>query len=343
MLEQMVYTQYGIPTAQNSYWYDRDSGYRAFPMYWINQDGSINPLSPLLRIWSEELSGTTFTRAFDFGATANSIYVGSLFTGGGGKSVAAFEAPGTPNGQIQLTVSGGSTLTIVSPFGITSTIAVINGVATLHVTNTPTYVELAPGQSIDVSKPNWGPNLALQSGVTASASGNGVNPNGPNWYNPISKIFNGQIESWYWSQQPYADIWSDDTNGFPAWVQINLPAATSVDRLVIYAGVPWQQRGPLLDYDVQANINGQWVTLQTTKIDPKTFGSYSPSTQTTVDSFYNEQYVFINSFTPVVASQFRLFVRDTTWGGGAIQIVAQAGGQTGFHNIQLAEVQIYAN
>ncbi|MEI8197744.1 MAG: hypothetical protein WCI73_17765, partial [Phycisphaerae bacterium] len=271
---------------------------------------------------------------------ANAIYVGSLFTGPG-KTVAAFSAPGTPNGQIQLSVSSGTTLTIVSPFGTTSTIAVVNGVATLNVTNIPTYVELAPGQTIDVIKPNWGPNLALQTGVTASASGDGTNPNGSNWYNPISKLFNNQIESWYWSQQPYADIWSDNTNSFPAWVQINLPAATTVSRLVIYAGVPWQLRGSLLDYDVQANINGQWVTLQTTKVDPLTIGSYSPTTQTTVDSFYNEQYVFINTFTPVVASQFRLFVRDTTWGGGATELVKKAGGQTGYHNIQLAEVQIY--
>lgn len=340
MLEQMVFAQYGIPTSQNAYWYDKDSGFRQFPMYWINQDGSINPLGPLMRVWSEELYDTTFTKAFDFGA-ANSIYLGSLFTGANGYTVAAFSAPGTPDSQIQLAVSGGSMLIVVSEFGVRTSIPVTNGLATLNITNVPRYVELAPGQTVDVIKPNWGPNLALQTGVTGSASGNGINPNGSNWYNPISKIFNGQIESWYWSQQPYADIWSDNTNGFPAWVQITLPTATTISRLVIYAGVPWQLRGSLLDYDVQALINGQWVTLQTTKVDPKTIGVFTPATQTTVDSFYDEQYVFINSFAPVVTSQIRLLVRDTTWGGGATELVKRAGGQTGYHNVQLAEVQIY--
>lgn len=340
MLEEMVFEQYGLPKEHNHYWYDRDHGFRAFPMYYIHSDSSLDPVAPLLRVWSEELYGTNFTKAFDFGSAANNIFIGSLFSGPD-KSVAAFMAPGSPDGLIQLKVSGGNRLHVVSAFGVASDIPVVNGIATLTVPELPVYVELAVGQNIDVMKPDWGANLARQSGVTASASGTGQHPGGAEWSNPISKITNGQIENWYWSQQPDSDIWVDNTVGFPAWVQINLPQVTTVDRVVIYAGVPWQWRGSLLDYDIQVDQGGQWVTVKTVKVDPKTIGVFTPATQTTVDSFYSDQYVFNESFDAVQTSKIRLFVRDATWGGGATEMVKEAGGQTGFHQIQLAEVEIY--
>jgi hypothetical protein len=311
-------------------------------MYWVNPDGSINPVGDMMRVWAEELAGTSFASAYNFGADANNIYIGSLFTGPG-KSVAAFSAPGTPNGQIFLAVSGGGWLHVISPFGAATDIPVINGVATLNIGNTPSYVELAAGQTINLIPFNWGADLALQPGVSATASGTGVSPLGPNIPNATSKIYNGQIESWYWSQQSGSDIWMDNTSGLPAWVQINLPTAQTVSRIVIYSGVPWQLRGSLLDFDVQVLVNGSWTTVQTISDDPKTFAAYSPETQTTVDSFYDEQYIFNVSFSPVTTSAIRLVVRDTTYGGGATLQSVQGGGQTGLQGIQLAEVGIYGN
>ena len=89
MLQMMVFEQYGITKEHNVLWYDR-SGYWDVPAFWeCWDDGSLNPAAPLMRTYSEEVFGTTFAKAYDFGASGNSMYLGNLYTGPG-KSVAAF-------------------------------------------------------------------------------------------------------------------------------------------------------------------------------------------------------------------------------------------------------------
>ena len=113
----MVFEQYGIPKEHNHLWYDKSHGFWDFPTWWENDDGGLNPAAPLMRVWSEELYGTKFVKAFDFGPSGNDIYIGSLFQGSG-KSVAAFMSAGATDGKVDLLVKGGSKLKVVSPFGV---------------------------------------------------------------------------------------------------------------------------------------------------------------------------------------------------------------------------------
>ena len=68
---------------------------------------------------------------------------------------------------------------------------------------------------------------------------------------------------------------------------------------------------------------------------------HSPPTRTSVDSFYSDRWVFTHEFQPVKTDALRLLVHEVTWGGGATEAVAKAGGQTGPHQIMLREVEIY--
>ncbi len=177
--------------------------------------------------------------------------------------------------------------------------------------------------------------------MTASASGTGAHPVDRKIPNSIDKIHNGEYENWYWAQKPAAQEWMDDTKGFPAWVELTLPSAMPVGRVVVFSGVPWQWRGTLVDYELQYDKDGQWVTIQHITEPTKTFGVYSPPTRTTVDSFFADRWIFEQVFPPVTTSKIRLLVHDTTFGGGATSIVPEAGGQTGPHHIMLREVEIY--
>src|SRR5207248_11086316 len=98
MLEMMVFEQYGLPKEHNHLWYDRSHGFWDFPTWWENDDGSLNPAAALMRVWSEELYGTGFARAYDFGAVGNKLYVGNLFAGAD-RRVAAFPSAGDPAGK----------------------------------------------------------------------------------------------------------------------------------------------------------------------------------------------------------------------------------------------------
>ncbi len=348
LLQMMVYEQYNIPKEHNHLWYDKSHGFWDFPTWWENEDGSLNPAAALMRVWAEELYGTRFVRALRFGEAGDKLYVGSVFASPDNKKrVAAFQSAGSPDGQVNLMVGGGGakTLRVVSAFGVESRLPVAKtGRVTLTVPELPVYVELAPGQTLSVVPTDWGPNLLATPGVSARASGTGAHPLDKSIPNPISKISNGVLENWYWTQKKPDHPWMDDTPQFPAWVEISLPRPTKIARVIVYASPPWQSQSTLVDYDLQCeNEKGEWTTLARVKEPTKTFPVFTPPTRTKVDSFFSDRWVFLHPLTrPVMTRRLRLWVRNTTWGGGATKAVADAGGQTGPHQIVLREVEAYA-
>ncbi len=337
MLMLMVIEQYGVPKEHNYLFYDKNGGFFDVPVWWINQDTTLNPLGCLLRVWSEELYGTRHASAYDFGSPGNKLYLGSLFTGPG-KQVAAFMSAGSTDGQVRLQVSAPS-VQVVSAFGLERTVAAQGGSILLPVTELPTYVRFTG--SLAVVPQNWGANLTL--GKPVSSTVMAPHPSDSSIINPTTKVTNGEFENWYYVQTQETKVWVDGSFNFPAWVEINLQQPTTLDRVVIYSGVPWQWDGTLLDYDLQYEQGGNWVTVQSVLEPQRTFKAFTVTNRTTVDSFFSDRWVFRHSFAPVTTSRLRLWVRDVTYGGGVNQLVQQAGGQTGLHLINLREVEAYAS
>ncbi len=340
MIQMSLYEQFGIPKERNCYFYDKSHGFWDFPSWFENGDGSLNPAASLMRVWSEEVYGTNFAQPYDFGQPGNNLYVGSLFTGPN-KRVAIFQSAGVHNGQVLLHVRGGRTLSLVSSQGVESKLAVRGGVATLPVPELPVYVRLARGQQIAVVPTNWGPNLALQPGVTAATS-----PAAPQKTkesdNDISKLHNGVLENWYYAQGKVTP-WNFTPVSWPCWIEMRLPKPTPISRVVVFACVPWQGQGTLLNYELQYHHQGRWITLDHINKPTKTFGVYTPNVRTTVDSFFDDHCIFPSHFSPVTADRIRLLVHDASWGGGASEIIGQAGGQSGPHWITLREIEIYGS
>lgn len=341
MLQMMVYEQYGIPKEHNHLWYDRSHGFWDVPTWWENDDGSLNPAAPLMRVWSEELYGTRYAQALDFGVNGNKLFIGSLFSGPT-KRVAVLMSAGGTDGGVTLQVTGSSKrLHIVSAFGVESDLPIRNGQAYLPVPEIPVYINLAADQSIAVKPMAWGGNLARASGVTLRASGAGAHPLDPTIPNAIEKIVSGELDNWYWSQQKDRHPWMDDTPGFPAWVELTFPKPQTVARVVVFAPIPWQWDGAPLNYELQAEVAGAWVTLDRVAEPTQTITVLTPTLRTSVDSFYSDRCIFNHRFQPITTLRIRLLVHDVTWGGGASAAVVKAGGQTGPHKLTLRQIEVY--
>ncbi len=338
MLQLMVFEQHGIPKEHNHYWYDKNGGYWDQPCWVENEDGTLNPVGPLMRVYSEELYGTNFSRAFDFGDPGNKVLVGNLFTGAN-KQVAAFMTSGETQATVELNLSSATSVKVVSAFGNEQTLPVVNGKVSVRVSELPTYVEFSGG--ISVTPWNWGANLAAQTGTTVTSSGSSTHPIDPSVSNPIAKVANGRLESWYWTQSSDTHPWESNFSSFPGWVQVQLPSAQLIDRVVIHAGIPWQWDGSLLDYELQADQNGQWVSLGRIQEPANTFSTFSLTNRTTVDSLYSERSVFTHAFAPITTQRIRLVVNDVTVGGAATSLAKNAGAQGGVRQLTLREIEVY--
>ena len=343
MVEMMAFEQAGIPKEHNHLWYDKSQGYWDFPMFAENEDTGFNPSAALMRVWSEELYGKQFVSAYDFGTVDNNIYVGSLFQSPTGtSSVAAFMTNGNTVGKINLSISGGVTsVQTVDAFGVTTARSVIGGFLTLPVSELPIYVELGSGQTCTILPRTYGTNVAVATGVTVQASGSAVHPGGSQIPNDPSKIVNGVLEDWYWRQWDQDQPWMSNVSTWPATIEIDLPQTTSVSDVIVHAATPWQWVGTLLDYDLQYWNGSVWTEIEHITEPTNTFANYTPAVRCTVDSYFSDRCIFEHHFSPVSTAKIRLVVNDVTYGGGATALVAAAGGQTGFHQVALREVQIF--
>jgi hypothetical protein len=333
MLQMVAFDQFNIPKEHNYYWYDASQGDWPWPMWWENDDGSLNPAGALMRVFSEEVYGTNFASAYDFGADGNNLYLGSLYSGPG-KNVGVFMTADQETGDVMLQVTGGSSIHVISPFGVASDLPVINGYVDLPVTNVPNYVEIAAGQTISVVPQNWGPDLAEQSGVTINSSNPG---------NGTSRLNDGVFQNWFWTQNdagiPFTFPFDNST---PATIEFDLPLVQTVDKVVVFSGAPWELTGALMDFDVQYNNNGTWTTLEHVTEDPKTFAVWTPTMKTNADEYYNEQANFEVAFPPVQTSAVRLVINKCSYGGVSSLLAEQAGGQSSpTPTLDIREVQIF--
>lgn len=360
MMHKMVFEQYGIPKEQDHYWYDKSHGFWDFPMFLVGGDNGDSPEPGfiLIRNWSEELYGTKYVSAYDFGSVDNKFFIASLFEGPN-KKVAAFMNNNLAPTKIKLSVSSGETLKIVSAMGKESQISVTNHVAELEVPELPVYVELSSNQTISVIKRDLGENLTQMLGTKVFASTEAGDPDNPQTDNSVNKIINNfeesdrhnnEYEKYHKVTWEYGKPWmsrnvntAETSRDFPMTVEIDLPTVMDINKVNVLASPPWQWVGSLLDYDLQYEKDGQWITLETVQEPTKTWNVYTPLTvsATTVDSFYSERWIFLHEFKTVRASKIRLYIRDATWGGGATQAVAKAGGQTGPHWVTLREIEIF--
>jgi len=122
---------------------------------------------------------------------------------------------------------------------------------------------------------------------------------------------------------------------------VDLPSVQTIDRAVIYTGIPWQWDGSLLDYELQVDQGGQWVSLKHVQEPVNTLRAFTQTNRTTVDSFYSERCVFSHSFAPVTTQKIRLLVNDVTYGGASTKEMKDAGAQGGEHQINLREIELY--
>ncbi len=328
IMHTLMWEQYGIPRERNVYWYDRSHGFWPFPTFWQHGDQSVTPDAVVHRVLAEETFGLVHTQRFQFGKVGDRVLLGSRYGDTTRSVVVLCAASHIPGFAVTLDVTGASTVTTVTAFGVEATIPVVAGRVTVPVTDVPTYVRGGAGVTVTPYRVSDWPPIAdaskwASASPRATAAGSGANPQ----YATDDAL----IPSYGTGVGMYQGAGAlPDT--LPDTLTFTWTPGARVDRVIIWNGMSWQTGSSLIDFDVQTSTDGVTWTTQATVTRPASssflFGTNSTNTWCTQETYWDEQWIHDVKFPePVTATHVRLSVRDTSLGGEPDAAAVAAGGQ----------------
>ena len=380
MRQKMLFEQFGLPKERDPLWYTVDNGHTDYCQWSENTDGSLNPVALAMRVYSEEVWGTQFKRALDFGAPGNDLMLGNLFENPIGlpfKRVVMLQNNGAVQSSTQtsplnanLVFSTNQSVKIVNTWGVESTATPINGLLSVPVGEVPLYIQVNAGQNVGVSPTDWGQNCAALAGVVVTSNHAGTYLEGDppaagqsdtrvSIGNSIEKIINGYMESWYHLRTVYSHPWiavspgnvgletpTIDSNGnllTPTVVELDLARDVTAQQVVIYACTPWQRQGTIRAGTVEGWVNGAWQLLGTITQATKKIYASSTLQRSKLETYFENDAVFVIPASGLVLSKVRLTVSAVTKGGAPDAEIASAGMHDGYNRLTLRAIEVWGN
>lgn len=310
IIQTLLLEQYGFPKEQNNAWYDTSHGFWQYPAWIENGDGSLNPQALLYRVLAEEIWGKSYLSSLDFGEIGNTLFLGNVYSGASGKTVAVMSTSYMTGASVVLTISGDAgPVTVVDGFGRETTMPLSRGRITLPITDVPMYVRLSTAGNASVYRINGHSPLGTGTSVSPSATTKEIDGVA------YAAIADGAYMTYY------------DTDGIAPPSQATPPSdttliwanETTIERVLVWCGPAWQVSGALIDFDVQTYNGSTWTTRKTvTKPHPEFFyfGTDSTNAGTFIETYWDEQWIFDVELDAAVSCQgVRLNVREASYGG----------------------------
>jgi hypothetical protein len=310
MMEWMLFEQKGVPRERNNWWYDTSHGFWDFPQWISNEDGSLEPHAVLGRVMAEETWGKPFSSAVDFGTPGNNMFIGNVYSGTGGTTVALMATSFMDDASVTLNVPG-SSVTVVDGFGNEASVPVVGGRITVTLTDIPSYVRLAPGASVSVAAINdWG---TTDIGASVSPIATTKTVDSVNY--PV--IADDAYMTNYGAGTGIApSTWATP----PSLCELQWEEPQEFNRVVVWAGPAWQNSGTLLSFTIEVSTNGMsWEAVKSvTKPQPEYmyFGTNFSNAGCFIETYWDEQWVFdLGLSAAVTAVGLRVSVSEASYGG----------------------------
>lgn len=340
----LMLEQFGCPREQNIIWYSRSHGFNSYPS-WANTGsgdvGSPVPYTALMFTLARETFGMPFSSALDFGTTvANNLFLGNFYQQPNGNGcVVLMQGSYMPSSSVTLKLSSSSTgnLTMVDPWGNTSTLTPSNGLVTVPVQEFPVYLRLPAGITPTVYHVNdWSPSQtdSISSQATTATVGGVSAP----------AIADGGYLSNYANQTGVFV----SANNPPEDAILLFPSNITTDRVVVFGGCggAWQNDSAPVSFTVDTTTNGgtTWTTQSTVSADtPSSFqwGGDSNGNGCGAITFWREQSRFDVSIPKQTINGVRVHVTATSYGGEPDTTAIAAGGQgASAQHVALQEIAV---
>ena len=317
MLAMVMNDQLGVPKENNHHWYLLSIGFWGYPAFHAGQDDDLFPVIGMMRTFSEELYGKTYTSAIDFGSPGNDLLCGNVYTNAGtGEKVWMLMDAGIM-GQVNLSFyTTMNSVRVVDCWGNESIITPVGNRFSITAKEVPTYVRLTAGATLELDKLDWAENpLRTTEAVPTATAGATAK---------LAMLKNATYDNSY-----YAENGSVSHAEFPWYVEA--PSNTEVtvpfdrewkiDTVLVVCPPPWQNLGTLLAFDVYTKDAGASTYTMRASIDRpapliKSFASSERTFACSLESFYDDKRIFIVPLgAEYLTGGIRLQIRDATYGG----------------------------
>lgn len=345
-----VFEQFGIPVERDMHFYLNPRGYGRVPSYaWTTQGPLALPLVSRTRYAMTR--GKKYTGALDFGPNGNGLFTGLRFDGGSETIVSLrvnnVESGGKLGLNQDFTVNARN-LAVVDAWGNERQMPVNRNRVTLPLDGLPLYVRLPRGVNFTPVALNWGANLARRADFSAPGARN------------VEVLNDGLLQSIHYYEPgfnlPPSDtsagvIFRDlmapagDDNIKPAVVTARWSAPQNVKTVLLKGIRADNQHCALLDYDIEAEVNGRWQTLASVKT-PVPASELGGAMDTPLTSWSRDIADHVVQLAqPVAATAIRLTAKRATRGIIPDQFAIEARRELKTHeepmSLDLAEIEIY--
>ena len=320
----------GIPPIHNSHYYLNEGGYGPVPTYLWSQSGP-HPGALALRTRAALTKDLKYSAALDFGQTGNKMFMGLRYDGSGTSTI-VLRNLGTAHQKVSVAMSG-NRLNLSDAFGNSQLLPLRNGKATLTVGQFPVYVRLTPNQRFEVTRINWGQNLAPQAKFSYSSKAEG----------DFALLNNGIMETVH-AGNPNGStdgkkIWQGELEGKPQTLEITFDQPKRISKVLLFGVRADNHFSVLLDYDLQVQQGNTWKTVKQvrTPVPSSDLVNTSGSNATTWlldDNFH------VNELVPVTTNKIRIVVRRASYGFLPDETLKAWGNQIPA-KLMLREIEIY--
>lgn len=304
---QNVLTKERLHVGTSPYWYDRNHGFGAFPEYMIGATG-IGPQMLPVRTMQAELFGKTMIKELDFGHYGNEQYVGAKWRAANGGGTIGICAASFGATDINIAVSSGTNFTYVDPWGNTSVLTASGGKVIFPAHELPGWLHIPAGIEADLVPADWAWGINHVPQAVPSATGNQVNV-----HRLVDEYIFNQFDTDTSSLTAYGAPYNDNTGTLPQTIRWDLRRTITLDRLVLHSMMPWQNSGPIVDFDLDTSVDGTTWTTRYTHAQPALATPWTGVTS--FDRFWDEQHIFDVAFTAASVRYVRVVVRNAANGG----------------------------
>jgi hypothetical protein len=300
LLEYLVLDREGTWPERNFYYYLNSGGFADFSSYLVDGRREPYPAALLMRTRSAMLGSRRFAAALPFPRPADWLLLGNRYEGADHDVVMIANTGCFRAVSVQVTLPEGAKAfdCFGNPLDLGS-----GRTAVLQIEEWPTYLTIPHLAALSAE---------VQGGLTDLTADARISVDDPQAAAKIPFLHNGILE-YDFEDEPERDGFRATPGKLPLDVTVEFPQARRLSRSILYGSFADNDKCTPTAFTVQVRVDGQWKDVDDIKV-PLDGTVLKLEGQIARLTWYDDPWIFVSDFAPVLADAIRFHVTATSFG-----------------------------